>query len=92
MKILARACAEAAKSGYMVSNIDSVIIAEAPRMGPHLAAMKENLAGVMGIPSSAIGIKATTHEKLGDLGKGLGIAAQSVCLLSRRGTVSDSTS
>ena len=92
LEILSRACAEAAKSGYTVSNIDSVIIAEAPKMGPHLAAMKENLAAVMGIPASAIGIKATTHENLGDLGKGLGIAAQSVCLLLRKGTDGESTS
>ena len=80
-EILKRACAEVAQLGFKVGNIDSVIIAEAPPMGPHLAAMKESLAATMKIPVAAIGIKATTHEKLGDLGKGLGIAVQAVCLL-----------
>ncbi len=80
-EILQRACAEAAQLGLAVGNIDSVIIAEAPPMGPHIAAMKEKLAAIMKVPVAAIGIKATTHEQLGDLGKGLGIAVQAVCLL-----------
>ncbi len=85
LQILALACVEAAKLGYIVTNIDTVIIAEAPKIGPHIAAMKEKLAEVLGLPGSAIGIKATTHEKLGDIGKGLGIAAHAVCLLSPKG-------
>ncbi len=84
-EILKRACREAARLGFALSNVDSVIIAEAPKMGPYLAAMKEKLAAAMKVPPSSIGIKATTHEKLGDLGKGLGIAAQAVCLLVQIG-------
>ncbi len=80
-EILKQACAEAARMGFSISNIDTVIIAEAPKMGPHLAAMKKRLAATLDMQVSAIGIKATTHEKLDDLGKGLGIAAQAVCLL-----------
>ena len=79
--ILRRAISEAKAKGFRVVNVDSNLIAEEPQIGPHLSAMQNKLSESLEIPTSAIGIKATTHEGIGDLGKGLGIAAQAVCLL-----------
>tara|TARA_A100001037_G_scaffold256443_1_gene242596 strand:- start:59 stop:529 length:471 start_codon:yes stop_codon:yes gene_type:complete len=81
-EILRRAVAETASKGYRLVNIDSTLIAEAPKIGPHIGEMKATLADTLGIPSDSIGIKATTHEGVGDLGKGLAIAAQAACLLA----------
>ena len=61
-----------------VNNVDSSLIAEAPKFGPYLKAMKENLARVLGIDSQRVGIKATTNERMGFLGRGEGIAATAV--------------
>ncbi len=81
--IVARAVKEAAEQGYAVGNVDVSLIAEAPKIGPHLKAMKVRLAEVLAITPGQIGIKATTHEKLGALGRGEGIAAHATCLLMR---------
>lgn len=70
-----------AESGWWVSNIDSTIVAQAPRLAPYLSAMKDNLAGGLKLPPSLINIKATTTEELGFTGEGLGIAAYAVTLL-----------
>lgn len=64
--------------GGMVANVDISIIAEAPRISPHLAAMRESLSATLGIAGNRIAIKATTAEKLGSLGRGEGIAALAV--------------
>ena len=69
-------------AGYRVSNVDTVIIAEAPKLAPHRDAMQANLARVLGCPVQRVNVKATTHEKLGTLGRGEGIAAMAVCLLA----------
>ena len=79
--ILRRAVTEAADKGHHLLNIDSTLIAQEPKIGPHIDAMKAKLADTLGIDESAIGIKATTNEGVGDLGKGLAIAAQAACLL-----------
>lgn len=81
LEILARAQAEAAAKGYRLLNCDCSLIAEIPRIAPHIGAMKAALAPVLGIPTEAIGIKATTQEGIGSLGQGQGIAAQAVVLL-----------
>ena len=83
-KILRQCVAEAAKLGYSIVNIDSSIIAEAPKISPHLKVMREVLAASLGVSPDCVGIKATTNEKLGSLGEGLGIAAQAVCLLQKK--------
>ena len=70
------------KHGYRVNNIDATIIAQAPKMAPHVAAMIENIATDLGIAADRVNIKATTTEKLGFTGREEGIAAQAVCLLT----------
>ena len=67
--------------GFAVENVDSTIIAQAPRMAPHIAAMVANIAADLGIEASRVNVKATTTEELGFAGRGEGIAAQAICLL-----------
>ena len=67
--------------GRRVVNVDATIIAEAPRMAPHIPAMVANIAADLAIEPHSINIKATTTEKLGFTGRGEGIAAQAVCLI-----------
>ena len=69
------------KEGYAVGNIDATIIAQRPKMAPHIPAMRENVARALGIEESQINIKATTEEGLGFTGTGEGISSQAVCLL-----------
>lgn len=82
-EILARAVAEARTRGYRVGNVDIALIAEEPKIAPHLTAMKERLASTLGIETTEVGLKATTNEKIGDLGRSAGIAAHAVCMLVR---------
>jgi 2-C-methyl-D-erythritol 2,4-cyclodiphosphate synthase len=67
---------------YTVGNVDATIIAQAPRMAPHIPKMVQNIAGDLGIDAGAVNVKATTSEELGFTGRGEGIAAQAICLLS----------
>ncbi len=66
---------------YRVVNVDSVISAQEPRLQPHLGKMALTLAARLGVASSCVGVKATSPEALGALGRGEGIAAQAVALL-----------
>ncbi len=68
-------------SGFRIVNIDATIIAQAPRMAPHVARMIENIAADLGIAPGAVNIKATTTEQLGFIGRAEGIAAQAVALI-----------
>ena len=70
-----------AVNGYAVGNIDAVIIAQQPKMMPHLEDMRRNVADALGIGTGQVSIKATTEERLGFTGRGEGIAAQAVCIL-----------
>lgn len=74
----------AAERGWRVHNVDATVIAQAPRLAPHIAGMVANLAADLGLPADAVNVKATTTEKLGFTGRGEGIAAEAVCLLSAR--------
>lgn len=69
------------KEGYTVGNIDATIIAQRPKMAPHIPVMRKNIAEVLRIEESQINIKATTEEGLGFTGSGEGISSQAVCLL-----------
>ncbi|MBZ0087414.1 MAG: 2-C-methyl-D-erythritol 2,4-cyclodiphosphate synthase [Thermomonas sp.] len=69
--------------GWQVGNCDVTVICEAPKVGPHAAAIREAIATELGIDVDAVSVKATTSERLGFTGRGEGIAAQAVCLLRR---------
>ncbi|MBI5562731.1 MAG: 2-C-methyl-D-erythritol 2,4-cyclodiphosphate synthase [Deltaproteobacteria bacterium] len=68
-------------SGYAVVNIDSTVVCEAPRLGPHIPAMAENIAKTLGCPPASVNVKAKTEEGLGFTGAGAGIAAHAVALI-----------
>ncbi len=70
--------------GSVILNVDATLVAEAPKIAPYLGTMKDNLAGALAIPSERVGIKATTNESLGFLGRGEGIAALAVAAVERR--------
>ena len=79
-----RHCAELiGERGWRVGNCDVTVVCERPKIGPHAAAMRANLAADLGIDVDSVSVKATTSEKLGFTGRGEGIAAQAVCLLVR---------
>ena len=70
--------------GWVVGNVDSVIVAEAPRLAPHVPEMRARLAAALAVELDAVSIKATRPERLGALGRGEGLAAMAVVLLGRR--------
>ena len=80
-RFLSRAAALLAEKGYAIGNIDSTIIAQAPKMRPYIDAMRENIAAALSIDPAQVSIKATTTEKLGFTGRGEGIAADAVVLV-----------
>lgn len=82
--LLRAAMAAVAKAGWKVCNVDATIIAQAPRIAPHVAPMRRNIASDLGIDSGAVNIKGKTNERLGFEGRGEGIATQAVVLLVRR--------
>ncbi len=80
--VFLRECAAMARSrGYMVSNVDAVILAEQPKMAPHVTAMRIRIAAELGIGEDCVGVKATTMERMGFVGRDEGIAANAVALL-----------
>ena len=80
-ELLRQVVALLADRGRRVSNVDATLIAEAPRMAPHIPRMVAHIAADLGIEAGRVNVKATTTEKLGFAGRGEGIAAQAVCLL-----------
>jgi 2-C-methyl-D-erythritol 2,4-cyclodiphosphate synthase len=70
-----------ANAGFRIGNVDATIIAQAPKMAPHIAQMVQHIASDLGIALNAVNVKATTTERLGYAGRGEGIAAQAVVLL-----------
>ena len=68
--------------GFTASNVDATIVAQAPRMAPHIPGMVQNIASDLGIDAGCVNVKATTTEMLGFTGRGEGIAAQATCLIS----------
>jgi 2-C-methyl-D-erythritol 2,4-cyclodiphosphate synthase len=70
------------QAGFSVANVDATLIAQAPRMAPHISAMVENIAADLGIGSGQVNVKAKTAERLGAIGRGEGIAAEAIALLA----------
>lgn len=83
LKLLSKVCKLIQDNGYTIGNIDSTILCQKPKLAPHIASMRENIAKVCNISVECISVKATTEERLGFTGQGLGISAHAVCLLSK---------
>ncbi|MBR2283821.1 MAG: 2-C-methyl-D-erythritol 2,4-cyclodiphosphate synthase [Ruminococcus sp.] len=81
MKLMERVVQLCSERGYRVGNIDATVIAQAPKLMPHIPQMRENIARVCGCDVSQVNVKATTEEKLGFTGEKLGISAHSVALM-----------
>lgn len=82
--LLREVIARISDAGYVVSNIDATILAQAPKMRPHIDNMRANIAADCGVSLSDVNVKATTEEGLGFTGSGEGISAHAVCLLCER--------
>ena len=81
-KILLKKCGELiAEKGYSIGNIDSIVVAQKPKIGPYIPVMRQTLAEVLGIEADQVSVKATTTEHLGFEGREEGISAQAVVLL-----------
>src|SRR6188472_1236444 len=78
LKILEKVAEIAAAKGAIIGNVDSTVIAEAPKVNPHREAMKEKIAAALGITPDRVGVKATTNERLGFVGREEGVAAMAV--------------
>lgn len=83
-ELLRRVAGLVREEGYEPVNVDATIIAEAPRMAPHVPAMVAHIASDVGLAEDCVNVKATTTERLGFAGRGEGIAAQAVCLVTAR--------
>jgi 2-C-methyl-D-erythritol 2,4-cyclodiphosphate synthase len=81
--LLRRVAEQLHERGWRAGNVDATIIAQAPKMAPHIARMAAHIADDLGIAIDRVNVKATTTEKLGFTGRGEGIAAEAVCLIER---------
>lgn len=82
MKLLEHVAGLIAEKGYIVENIDATIIAQKPKMRPHIEQMEKNIAAALKISEDQINVKATTEEGLGFTGREQGISAQAICALT----------
>lgn len=81
--LLRRVAGQLKQRGWVAANVDATIIAQAPKMAPHIVRMSTHIADDLGIPVDRVNVKATTTEQLGFTGRGEGIAAEAVCLIVR---------
>ena len=81
--LLAEAARRVRAAGWAIVNVDSTIVAQAPKMAPHIAAMRARIAAALGIEADAVNVKAKTAEKMGPVGEGRAIEARAVCLLQQ---------
>lgn len=81
LKLLSHVYSLVREKGYALSNLDSVLVMQAPKVAPYIETMRENIAKVMGVDKDRVSVKATTEEKLGFSGRKEGVKAYSVCLL-----------
>lgn len=84
LKLLARVKEIMDECGYQLGNLDTVILAQAPKLAPYMEQMVQNIANILATDPARVNIKATTTEKLGYIGRGEGIAAEAVVLLERK--------
>ena len=80
--LLAEAARRVREKGFEIGNIDSTVIAQAPKLAPHIAGMRERIAACLGVQPGQVNVKAKTAEKLGPVGQGLSIEARAVVLLT----------
>lgn len=85
LKLLEEVAELLGKKGFSVGNVDVTVIAQAPKLAPHVPEIRQNLACRLGVDLDRVSVKATTEEGLGFTGRGEGIAAQAVCLVEERG-------
>jgi 2-C-methyl-D-erythritol 2,4-cyclodiphosphate synthase len=83
LRLLQAAAQRVREAGYVLVNIDSTIVAQAPKMAPHIPAMRQRIAQALGLADEAVNVKAKTAEKMGPVGEGRAIEARAVCLLCR---------
>lgn len=81
--LLQEAARRVAAAGWAIGNIDTTIVAQAPKMAPHIAAMRERIAQALGLSVDAVNVKAKTAEKMGPVGEGRAIEARAICLLCK---------
>ena len=81
MRLLAEAVQRVRSAGFEIVNIDSTIVAQAPKLAPFIGAMRQRMAAVLGVAQEQINVKAKTAEKMGPVGEGRAIEARAVCLL-----------
>lgn len=84
LKLLKEVCRVIDEYGYKLGNADCTVIAQRPKLAPHINKMRENIAAAMNVDTDLISVKATTEEKLGFTGEGLGIAAHAVVLIEKK--------
>ena len=84
LALLAEAGRRALQAGWHVVNVDSTIVAQAPKMAPHIAAMRARIGEALGLEAGEVNVKAKTAEKMGPVGEGRAIEARAVCLLLQR--------
>jgi 2-C-methyl-D-erythritol 2,4-cyclodiphosphate synthase len=82
--LLAEAARRVHEAGYDIVNIDSTIVAQAPKLAPFIPSMCERITAVLALPAGSVNVKAKTAEKMGPVGEGRAIEARAVCLLVRR--------
>ncbi|MCM2264788.1 MAG: 2-C-methyl-D-erythritol 2,4-cyclodiphosphate synthase [Desulfuromonadales bacterium] len=87
MRLLEHVVGLAAQQGYRVGNLDATVVAQQPKLAPHIPAMNRHIAGACRVEPGRINVKATTTEQLGYTGRGEGIAAHAVVLMERSGSV-----
>lgn len=84
LKLAERVAAAVRNAGYEIGNLDATVLAQAPKLAPHIPAMRQRIAAALGVPADAVSIKATTEEGLGFTGERLGIASHAVALIYQK--------
>ena len=86
LALLAEAARRVRAAGFEIGNVDSTVVAQAPKLAPHIAAMRQRIAQALALALDQVSVKAKTAEKMGPVGRGEAIEARAVCLLVRSGS------